>query len=217
MLVNNAGYSQSGAVETVSMDAVRRQFETNVFGLARMCQLVLPGMRAQGAGKIVNLSSMGGRFTFPGGGYYHAPSTRSRRSPTRCASRWRAFGIGVIVIEPGLIRTQFGAAAVGSMTAPPAAAQPTAPTRTRSSTPRSGRTPCRPTRSARSRASPGRPRPSRARSRRRSRAGRPRTRYTVTGSAKVLLGLRALLPDRGWDAFVGSQFPRPGKARKGSP
>src|SRR5205807_4854383 len=60
-LVNNAGYSQSGAVETVPLDQVRQQFETNVFGLVRMCQLVLPGMRRQGFGRIVNVSSMGGR------------------------------------------------------------------------------------------------------------------------------------------------------------
>src|ERR1044072_585698 len=72
VLINNAGYSQSGAVEEVAMDQVRRQFETNVFGLLRMCQLVLPGMRGQGDGRIVNLSSMGGRLTFPGGGAYHA-------------------------------------------------------------------------------------------------------------------------------------------------
>ena len=71
-LVNNAGYSQSGAVETVPMEKVRAQFETNVFGLVRMCQLVLPGMRRQGYGRIVNVSSMGGKLTFPGAGYYHA-------------------------------------------------------------------------------------------------------------------------------------------------
>src|SRR3954468_24103876 len=67
-LVNNAGYSQSGAIETIPMSSVRRQFETNVFGLLRMCQLVLPGMRGAGSGRIVNLSSMGGKLTFPGGG-----------------------------------------------------------------------------------------------------------------------------------------------------
>ena len=78
VLVNNAGYSQSGAVEAVSMKKVRRQFETNVFGLVRMCQLVLPGMRRQGYGRIVNLSSMGGRLTFPGGAITTRPSTPSR-------------------------------------------------------------------------------------------------------------------------------------------
>src|SRR3954469_8098267 len=64
-LVNNAGYSQSGAIEEVPLDEVRRQFETNVFGLVRMCQLALPGMRAQAHGRIVNVSSMGANFTFP--------------------------------------------------------------------------------------------------------------------------------------------------------
>src|ERR1700751_5500999 len=72
VLINNAGYSQSGAVESVPLDQVRRQFETNVFGLTRMCQLLLPGMRDQRWGKIVNISSMGGRLVFPGGGFYHA-------------------------------------------------------------------------------------------------------------------------------------------------
>src|SRR5436189_3484385 len=71
VLVNNAGYSQSGAIETIPPAELRRQFETNVFGLVRMCQLVLPGMRRQHYGRIVNISSMGGRLTFPGGGAYH--------------------------------------------------------------------------------------------------------------------------------------------------
>src|SRR3954454_5206847 len=76
-LVNNAGYSQSGAVESVPMERLRAQFETNVFGLVRMCQLVLPGMRRVGHGRIVNISSMGGRLTFPGG----APSPPTKTTP----------------------------------------------------------------------------------------------------------------------------------------
>ena len=71
-LINNAGYSQPGALETLSVDAVRQQFETNVFGLLRLTQLVLPGMRRHGRGRIINISSMGGRLTFPGEGAYHA-------------------------------------------------------------------------------------------------------------------------------------------------
>ena len=72
VLVNNAGYSQSGAIESIPLDNIRRQFETNVFGLIRMCQLVLPGMREAGTGRIINIGSMGGKLTFPGGGIYHA-------------------------------------------------------------------------------------------------------------------------------------------------
>ena len=86
-LVNNAGYSQSGAVESVKLDDIRSQFETNVFGLIRMSQLVLPGMRRQGHGRIVNVGSMGGTLVFPGGASTTRPSSRSRRSATRCASR----------------------------------------------------------------------------------------------------------------------------------
>ena len=71
-LVNNAGYSQSGAFEAVPMERVRAQFETNVYGLVELTRLVLPGMRRRRAGRIVNLSSMGGRLVFPGGAFYHA-------------------------------------------------------------------------------------------------------------------------------------------------
>ena len=112
VLVNNAGYSQSGAVESVPMERVRAQFETNVFGLVRMCQLVLPGMRAQGWGKIVNVSSMGGQLTFPGGGLYHATKHAVEAISDALRFEVRGFGVDVIVIEPGLIRTAFGETAV---------------------------------------------------------------------------------------------------------
>jgi NAD(P)-dependent dehydrogenase (short-subunit alcohol dehydrogenase family) len=216
VLVNNAGYSQSGAIETVSMDAVRAQFETNVFGLARMCQLVLPGMRAQGAGKIVNLSSMGGRFTFPGGGYYHASKHAVEAISDALRFEVRGFGVRVIIIEPGLIRTRFGESAVGSMGAP-------------SGTPDDGRDPYAEFNAAVGSntvdayevgpiARLGGPPEAVARKIEKAIcADRPRTRYTVTPSAKFLLGLHAMLPDRGWDAFVSSQFPTPGKPEKATP
>src|SRR3989441_12725057 len=114
-LVNNAGYSQSGAIEDVSMEQVRRQFETNVFGLIRMCQLVLPGMRRQSHGRLVNVSSMGGRLVFPGGGIYHATKHAVEAISDALRFEVRGFGIDVSIIEPGLIRTQFGETAVGSI------------------------------------------------------------------------------------------------------
>src|SRR5918995_1872868 len=114
-LVNNAGYSQSGALETIPLDDVRRQFETNVFGLLRMCQLVLPGMRREGRGRIVNLSSMGGKLTFPGGGIYHATKHAVEALSDAMRFEVRGFGVDVVVIEPGLIRTSFGDAAVASV------------------------------------------------------------------------------------------------------
>ena len=115
VLVNNAGYSQDGAIESVPMEAVHRQFQTNVFGLIRMCQLVLPGMRAQRYGRIVNISSMGANFTFPGAGLYHATKYAVEAISDALRFEVRDFGVGVTVIQPGLIRTNFGEAAANSL------------------------------------------------------------------------------------------------------
>ena len=112
VLVNNAGYSQSGAVESVPDERVRAQFDTNVFGLLTMCRLVLPKMREQGWGKIVNVSSMGGRFTFPGGGVYHASKHAVEALSDALRFEVKGFGVDVIIIEPGIIRTRFGETAV---------------------------------------------------------------------------------------------------------
>ncbi len=114
-LVNNAGYSQSGAVETIPPAELRRQFETNVFGLVRMCQLVLPGMRRQRHGRIVNLSSMGGRLVFPGGGAYHGTKYAVEALSDALRFEVAGFGIDVVLIEPGLIKTDFGQTAAGSV------------------------------------------------------------------------------------------------------
>src|SRR3954465_10468661 len=114
VLVNNAGYSQSGAVESVPLDEVRRQFETNVFGLVRMCQLVLPKMRDQGWGRIVNISSMGANLTFPGGGFYHATKASVNKISDALRYEVKGFGVDVITIEPGLIVTEFGETAAAS-------------------------------------------------------------------------------------------------------
>ncbi len=114
-LVNNAGYSQSGAAETLDLDDVRRQFETNVFGLLRMSQLVLPAMREQGSGRIVNISSMGGRLVFPGGGIYHATKYAVEALSDAMRFEVAGFGVQVVIVEPGLITTNFENAAVASM------------------------------------------------------------------------------------------------------
>jgi len=115
VLVNNAGYSQGGAVEQVSMDAVRRQFETNVFGAIHLCQLVLPGMRAQRWGRIVNVGSMGGRLTFPGGGLYHATKHSLEAISDALRFEVAGFGVGVTLIEPGLITSDFAKTAVATV------------------------------------------------------------------------------------------------------
>ena len=207
VLVNNAGYSQSGAVEEVPMEKVRRQFETNVFGLVRMCQLVLPGMRRQGWGKIVNISSMGGRLTFPGGGYYHATKYAVESISDALRFEVAGFGVDVVVIEPGLIRTAFADAATGSMDAAPgpadgpyagfnaAVAKAVRDNYERGPFLKLG----------------GGPETVAATIERAVTVGRPRTRYAVTPSAHLFILLRRVLPDRAWDAVAGTVYPRPGR------
>ena len=118
VLINNAGYGLEGAFEEVPMTDIRRQFETNVFGLVAMTKLVLPGMRRQRWGRVVNLSSMGGKLTFPGGAYYHATKHAVEALSDALRFEVKGFGIDVIVIEPGPIKTRFGDTAVGSIAMP---------------------------------------------------------------------------------------------------
>ncbi|RKN38479.1 oxidoreductase [Micromonospora endolithica] len=115
VLINNAGYGEYGPIEETSVQRVRAQFEANVFGLSRLTQLVLPGMRRAGKGRIVNVSSMGGRLVFPGGGYYHASKYAVEAISDALRQEVRPFGIDVTIIEPGLIRTGFGAVAAESL------------------------------------------------------------------------------------------------------
>jgi NAD(P)-dependent dehydrogenase (short-subunit alcohol dehydrogenase family) len=107
ILVNNAAYGLQGAVEAVSLDDVRRQFETNLFGLIRLTQLVLPSMRAQGWGRIVNVSAMGAYFSLPGTGALHASKHAVRAISAALRLELRAAGIAVSAVEPGPVRTAF--------------------------------------------------------------------------------------------------------------
>jgi NAD(P)-dependent dehydrogenase (short-subunit alcohol dehydrogenase family) len=207
-LVNNAGYSQSGALETLPMERIRAQFETNVFGLVRMCQLVLGAMRRAGRGTIVNISSMGGRLTFPGGGAYHA--TKHAVEALSDALRWevRGFGVRVVIVEPGLITTRFGETAAGSISeaeAPDDAADPYASFNAAVGSATVGiyEGPM-----ARLGGGPE----TVAKVIERAIASRnPKPRYKVTASARLALAQRRLLPDRAWDALLRSQFPSPGR------
>ena len=203
-LINNAGYSQSGAVETVPMEKVRAQFETNVFGLVRMCQLVLPGMRRQGYGRIVNLSSMGGRLTLPGAGFYHASKYAVEAVSDALRFEVEGFGIKVSIIEPGLIRTSFVDAAVGSMDgqdAGPYAGFDEAVARVTTENYEHGPI---------SRLA-GEPEAVAEAIEQAISAGSPRSRYAVTPSAHLLIGLRRLLPDGAWDAALRMTYPQPGR------
>jgi NAD(P)-dependent dehydrogenase (short-subunit alcohol dehydrogenase family) len=205
VLVNNAGYSQSGAVEAVPMEKVRRQFETNVFGLARMCQLVLPGMRRQGYGRIVNVSSMGGKLTFPGGGYYHATKHAVEALSDALRFEVEGFGVKVSVIEPGLIRTGFADTALGSMDdldgEDPYAGFDESVARTTAENYERGPI---------SKLGGGSEAVAEAIEQAIS-ARSPKSRYAVTPSAHLFLRLRRLLPDRAWDAVLRTTYPQPGR------
>jgi NADP-dependent 3-hydroxy acid dehydrogenase YdfG len=203
VLVNNAGYSQSGALETVPVEQARRQFETNVFGLLRMCQLVLPGMRSQRWGKIVNLSSMGGRLTFPGGGVYHATKYAVEALSDALRFEVRGFGVDVIVIEPGLIVTNFGEVAAGSITeAGGDDSYAEFNQKVAKLTQEAYRGPM-----AKLGAGPEAVAKTIAKA---ISASRPKTRYPVTPSAHLMINQRRLSPDRVWDLMMRTQFPAPG-------
>jgi NAD(P)-dependent dehydrogenase (short-subunit alcohol dehydrogenase family) len=206
VLVNNAGYSQSGTIEEVPLDDVRCQFETNVFGLVALTQLVLPGMRRQGWGKVVNMSSMGANFTFPGGGFYHA--TKHAVDALSDALRFEVggFGIDVVIVQPGLIRTRFGETAVGAMQdAASAGDGPYADFNRRVG---------KATREVYEKGPAARlgagPEAVAATVEKAITAKRPRSRYRVTPSAHLLINQRRIMPDRVWDAFLRTQFPQPG-------
>lgn len=202
-LVNNAGYSQGGAVETLSADDIRRQFETNVFGPVELARVCLPGMRDQGWGRIVNVSSMGGRLTFPGGGAYHA--SKHAIEAFSDALRWevKKFGVAVSLIEPGIVPTAFaqahasaieGAEAEGPYATFNTAVQQRVDSAYEGPLVRLGSSPAKVARVI-ERAITSRS---------------PKPRYIVGKDARSALVLRALLPDRAFDAFLSTNYKRPG-------
>ena len=115
VLVNNAGYGSYGAVEDVPLDEARRQFEVNVFGLAGLIQLIVPHMRAQGSGRIINISSIGGKIYEPLGGWYHATKFAVEGLSDSLRIELRPFGIDVVLIEPGPILSEWNAIARENM------------------------------------------------------------------------------------------------------
>lgn len=114
VLINNAGYGAYGAVEDVPPETGRAQLEVNLFGLARLCQLVIPSMRAAGRGRIVNVSSIGGRFGEPLGAWYHASKFAVEGFSESLRLELAPFGVQVIVVRPGTIRTEWDGIALDS-------------------------------------------------------------------------------------------------------
>ena len=108
VLVNNAGYGYFGAIENVAMEEARKQLDVNVFGLARMCQLVLPTMRGQHSGRIINIASIAGRATMYFGGWYNVSKYAVETFSDALRMETKPFGIDVSMIEPGGIKTNWG-------------------------------------------------------------------------------------------------------------
>lgn len=205
VLVNNAGYSQSGAIESIPLDDIRRQFETNVFGLIRMSQLVLPGMRRAGRGRIINIGSMGGKLTFPGGGTYHATKYAVEAISDAMRFEVQGFGVQVVLIEPGLITTEFAHAAVASTNG--LNDGPYADFNSKVGAVTAG--------IYESRLAGlvgGGPETVAEVIRTAIESKRPKARYTVTPSATLGILQRQITPDRLWDFMMRAQFPVPKQA-----
>lgn len=195
VLVNNAGYAEYGPLEEISIERWRREFETNVFGAVRLIQLALPGMRERRAGRIVNMSSMGGLMAFPMGAPYHASKFALEALSDVLRVEVAPFGIDVVLIEPGVIAT--GYADTASTGLHDAAEGPYG------DLVRSFLAAMASSYRGRGAAGPERVAEVVVRA---VTAARPRTRYKVTLNARLLPAARALLPDRMWDTLLRRTF-----------
>jgi NAD(P)-dependent dehydrogenase (short-subunit alcohol dehydrogenase family) len=191
VLVNNAGYGSYGALEDVPISEARRQFDVNIFGMARLIQLVLPHMRGAGDGYIVNISSVGGKMWEPMGSWYHATKFAVEGLSDSLRAEVASFGIKVVVIEPGAIRTEWASISADNLQAISAGTVYADQAALVGGALRGGyrRTASEPQVVANAIA--------RAVSR-----SRPRTRYAVGGGARSILMMQRILPDRGFDRFI---------------
>ena len=207
VLINNAGYGLEGALEGLRLEDVRRQFETNLFGPLRLTQLVLPGMRRQGGGRIVNVSSVGGRITVPGGGAYHASKHAIEALSDALRFEVHGFGVDVIVIEPGAIASAWTDKAVEGIErlidqdGPYTAFD------------RSVAGQLRGAHRGILRLAAGRPETVARVIERAIRATRPRTRYVVPVTSRLFAAAGRALPSRAWDALMGRMLTAPGTFR----
>jgi NAD(P)-dependent dehydrogenase (short-subunit alcohol dehydrogenase family) len=190
-LVNNAGYGYFGAIENVPLEEARRQLAVNVFGLARLCQLVIPSMREQGSGRIVNISSVAGKTVLYFGGWYHVSKFSVEALSDALRMELKPFGIDVSMIEPGGIKTNWGIIAADHL------AESSKGTPYEAEGLRESET-IRKAYSMRLLSNPS------VVTRAISKAvnsRRPRARYRVGFGAGTLLFLHAILPTRWWDAL----------------
>ena len=196
VLVNNAGYGSYGALEEVPMEEARRQFDVNVFGLARLTQLVLPHMRAQASGRIINVSSVGGRIWEPLGAWYHATKFAVEGLSDSLRAELRPHGIDVVVVQPGAIKTEWAAISADNLRAAssiPAYAEQVrvgAAVLAKADTVRAASPPSTVAKTIAKAAT----------------TRRPRTRYATGGGARSVLLTHKLLTDRGWDRAVTTAY-----------
>jgi NAD(P)-dependent dehydrogenase (short-subunit alcohol dehydrogenase family) len=194
VLINNAGFGSYGAIEDVALEAARYQMEVNVFGAARLIQLVLPMMRRQRSGKIVNVSSTGGKVAFPVGGWYHASKFALEALSDSLRLEVKPFGIDVIVIEPGGVKTEWADIAAEHMQrTSSAAAYADLVSKTTSALRRVEPRGADPQVIARLIVEA-------------LGAKRPRSRYHAGFLAGPVLWLRRILPDRVLDHLIGAQL-----------
>jgi NAD(P)-dependent dehydrogenase (short-subunit alcohol dehydrogenase family) len=192
VLVNNAGYGSYGALEDVPLSEARSQVEVNVFGAARLTQLVLPQMRQQRSGTIVNVTSMGGKIYTPLGAWYHATKFALEALSDCLRMEVQPFGINVVIIEPGGINTEWGGIAAEKLRTVsgrgPYVDQASAVAESLTSEAnRQRQSPPTVVANAIARAVTAR---------------RPRTRYAVGYGARLIIFLHGVLPDRWYDAFI---------------
>ncbi|MCB0939934.1 MAG: SDR family NAD(P)-dependent oxidoreductase [Mycobacterium sp.] len=198
VLVNNAGYGAMGAFEDVTMADARRQVDVNLFGPARLTQLVLPHMRAQRSGYIINISSIGGRVHVPLGSWYHATKFAIEGLSDTLRLEVAPFGIHVVVVEPGAIDTEWHGVAAGNLVANSTMGAYAVQAATVEKVLSGGRFASSPDVVAKAIAKA-------------VTARRPRTRYAVGLGAKPVIYARRVLPDRVVDAVVRLTFRVAGK------
>ena len=192
VLVNNAGYGLYGALEDMPIEEARRQFEVNVFGLARLTQLVLPHMRAQRDGYIVNISSMGGKIWEPLGSWYHASKFAVEGLSDSLRVEVAEFGIKVVIIQPGSIRSEWSGIAADNLEA----ASANTPYAAQAKLVGGG---LRAADQMRMASGPEVVAEAVAKA---VQSPKPRTRYIVGGGARGILLAEVVLPDRGFDRFI---------------
>ena len=196
VVVNNAGYGSYGALEDVPIAEARRQFDVNVFALARLIQLVLPHMRAQRDGYIVNISSVGGKIWEPLGSWYHATKFAVEGLSDSLRAEVAGFGVKVVVIEPGAIRTEWAAISADNLEAASAGTPYREQARFVSGT-------LRATDKSRLTSGPAVVADAIGKA---VQSPRPRTRYAVGGGARSILFTQRLLTDRGFDRFIRTAY-----------